>query len=63
MRPGGRAVAHFATIDGVLVARASLGGWSPQVTSLNVARGVDAGRSLRLHAEDPVFLVSAEAPL
>ncbi|HEV7678287.1 MAG TPA: precorrin-6y C5,15-methyltransferase (decarboxylating) subunit CbiE [Candidatus Dormibacteraeota bacterium] len=62
LRPGGRLVAHFATLDGVLVARATLGGWSPQVTALNVARGVDAGRSLRLHAEDPVFLVSAEAP-
>ena len=63
LRPGGRVVAHFATIDGVLIARASLGGWSPQVTALNVARGVDAGRSVRLQAEDPVFLVSAEAPL
>jgi len=62
LRPGGRVVAHFATLDGVLVARATLGGWSPQVTALNVARGVDAGKSLRLHAEDPVFLVSAEAP-
>jgi precorrin-6B C5,15-methyltransferase / cobalt-precorrin-6B C5,C15-methyltransferase len=62
LRPGGRVVAHFATLDGVLVARASLGGWSPQVTALNIARGVDAGRSLRLQAEDPVFLVSAEAP-
>lgn len=63
MRPGGCVVAHFATLDGVLIARATLGGWSPQVTALNVARGVDAGRSLRLAAEDPVFLVSAEAPL
>ena len=62
LRPGGRVVAHFATLDGVLIARATLGGWTPQVTSLNVARGVDAGKSLRLQAEDPVFLVSAEAP-
>jgi precorrin-6B C5,15-methyltransferase / cobalt-precorrin-6B C5,C15-methyltransferase len=62
LRPGGRVVAHFATLDGVLIARATLGGWSPRVTALNVARGVDAGRSLRLRAEDPVFLVSAEAP-
>jgi precorrin-6Y C5,15-methyltransferase (decarboxylating) len=62
LRPGGRVVAHFATLDGVLVARATLGGWSPQVTALNVARGVEAGRSLRLQAEDPVFLVSAEVP-
>jgi precorrin-6B C5,15-methyltransferase / cobalt-precorrin-6B C5,C15-methyltransferase len=61
LRPGGRVVAHFATLDGVLVARATLGGWSPQVTALNVARGVEAGRSLRLEAEDPVFIVSAEA--
>ena len=63
LRPGGRVVAHFATLDGVLIARATLGGWSPQVTALNVARGVDAGKSLRLQAEDPVFLVSAERPL
>jgi precorrin-6B C5,15-methyltransferase / cobalt-precorrin-6B C5,C15-methyltransferase len=63
LRPGGRVVAHFATLDGVLVARVTLGGWSPRVTALNVARGVDAGRSVRLQAEDPVFLVSAEAPL
>ncbi len=62
LRPGGRVVCHFATLDGVLIARATLGGWSPQVTALNVARGVDAGRSLRLRAEDPVFLVSAGAP-
>lgn len=62
LRPGGRVVCHFATLDGVLVARATLGGWSPQVIALNVARGVDAGRSLRLRAEDPVFLVTAEAP-
>jgi precorrin-6Y C5,15-methyltransferase (decarboxylating) len=62
LRPGGRVVGHFATLDGVLIARATLGGWSPQVTALNVARGVDAGKSLRLQAEDPVFLVSAEAP-
>jgi precorrin-6B C5,15-methyltransferase / cobalt-precorrin-6B C5,C15-methyltransferase len=62
LRPGGRVVAHFATLDGVLIARAALGGWSPQVTALNVARGVDAGKSLRLRAEDPVFIVSAEAP-
>jgi precorrin-6Y C5,15-methyltransferase (decarboxylating) len=67
MRPGGRVVAHFATLDGVVVARAALGGWSPQVVALNVARGVEvpgASRSsVRLQAEDPVFLVSAEAPL
>jgi precorrin-6B C5,15-methyltransferase / cobalt-precorrin-6B C5,C15-methyltransferase len=63
LRPGGRLVAHFATVDGVLIARATLGGWSPQVVALNVARGVDAGKSLRLEAEDPVFIVSAEAPL
>jgi precorrin-6Y C5,15-methyltransferase (decarboxylating) len=62
LRPGGRMVAHFATLDGVLIARATLGGWSPQVTALNVARGVDAGKSVRLQAEDPVFIVSAEAP-
>jgi precorrin-6Y C5,15-methyltransferase (decarboxylating) len=62
LRPGGRIVAHFATLDGVLIARATLGGWSPQVTALNVARGVDAGKSVRLQAEDPVFIVSAEAP-
>jgi len=98
LRPGGRVVAHFATLDGVLIARATLGGWSPQVTALNVARGVEAGKSVRLqaegerrpspsqadagvgeapddarqrvgrssvrlHAEDPVFIVSAVAPL
>ena len=62
LQPGGRVVAHFATLDGVLVARATLGGWSPQVTALNVARGVEAGKSVRLEAEDPVFIVSAEAP-
>lgn len=62
LRPGGRVVAHFATLDGVLIARATLGGWAPQVTALNVARGVDAGKSVRLQAEDPVFIVSAEAP-
>jgi len=62
LRPGGRVVAHFATLDGVLIARATLGGWSPQVTALNVARGVDAGKSVRLQAEAPVFIVSAEAP-
>jgi precorrin-6Y C5,15-methyltransferase (decarboxylating) len=62
LRPGGRVVAHFATLDGVLIARATLSGWSPQVTALNVARGVDAGKSVRLQAEDPVFIVSAEAP-
>jgi len=65
LRPGGRVVAHFATLDGVIVARSALGGWSPQVVALNVARGVDvpgARASVRLRAEDPVFLVSAEAP-
>jgi precorrin-6B C5,15-methyltransferase / cobalt-precorrin-6B C5,C15-methyltransferase len=65
LRPGGRIVAHFATLDGVIVARSALGGWSPQVVALNVARGVDvpgAHSSVRLRAEDPVFLVSAEAP-
>jgi len=62
LRPGGRVVAHFATLDGVLIARAALGGWSPQVTALNVARGVEAGKSVRLRAEDPVFLVHAERP-
>ena len=62
MRPGGRVVAHFATLDGVLVARATLGGWAPHVTALNVSRGVEAGRSVRLKAEDPVFVVCAEAP-
>jgi len=63
LRPGGRVVAHFATLDGVLIARATLGGWSPQVTAINVSRGVEAGKSVRLQAEDPVFIVSAEAPL
>jgi precorrin-6Y C5,15-methyltransferase (decarboxylating) len=65
MRPGGRVVAHFATLDGVIVARSALGGWSPQVVALNVARGVDVPgerTSLRLRAEDPVFLLHAEAP-
>jgi precorrin-6B C5,15-methyltransferase / cobalt-precorrin-6B C5,C15-methyltransferase len=65
LRPGGRVVAHFATLDGVIVARSALGGWSPQVVAVNVARGVDvpgAHSSVRLRAEDPVFLVSAEAP-
>jgi precorrin-6Y C5,15-methyltransferase (decarboxylating) len=60
--PGGRVVAHFATLDGVLIARATLGGWSPQTTCVNVARGADAGKSVRLRAEDPVFLVHAERP-
>jgi precorrin-6B C5,15-methyltransferase / cobalt-precorrin-6B C5,C15-methyltransferase len=66
MRPGGRVVLHFATLDGVVIARSALGGWSPQVVALNVARGVEvpsgSRSSLRLRAEDPVFLVSAEAP-
>jgi len=63
LSPGGRIVAHFATLDGVLVARVTLGGWSPRVTALNVARSVDVRKTFRLQAEDPVFLVNAEAPL
>jgi precorrin-6Y C5,15-methyltransferase (decarboxylating) len=59
LRPGGRVVCSFATLDGVLVARAALGDWSPEVTQVGVARGVPAGRGLRLRAEDPVFVVSA----
>jgi precorrin-6Y C5,15-methyltransferase (decarboxylating) len=59
LRPGGQVVCSFATLDGVLVARAALGDWSPEVTQVGVARGVPAGRGLRLRAEDPVFVVSA----
>ena len=62
LRPGGRVVGHFATLDGVFIARATFGGWSPEVIAVNVARGVDAGKAVRLRAEDPVFIVSAEAP-
>jgi precorrin-6Y C5,15-methyltransferase (decarboxylating) len=62
MRTGGRLVCSFATLDGVLVARAALGDWSPEVTQVGVARGVPAGRGLRLRAEDPVFVVSATRP-
>jgi precorrin-6B C5,15-methyltransferase / cobalt-precorrin-6B C5,C15-methyltransferase len=62
LRPGGRLVCSFATLDGVLVARAALSGWSPEVVQLGVARGVAAGRSLRLRAEDPVFVVTAAPP-
>ncbi|TMC50774.1 MAG: precorrin-6y C5,15-methyltransferase (decarboxylating) subunit CbiE [Chloroflexi bacterium] len=59
LRPGGTVVCSFATLDGVLVARVSLGDWNPEVVQLSVARGAAAGRSLRLAAEDPVFIVSA----
>jgi precorrin-6Y C5,15-methyltransferase (decarboxylating) len=62
LRPGGRVVGSFATLDGVLVARAALGDWSPEVIQVGVARGVPAGRGLRLRSEDPVFVVSAERP-
>jgi precorrin-6Y C5,15-methyltransferase (decarboxylating) len=62
MRPGGRVVCSFATLDAVLVARAALGDWSPEVTQVSVARGVPAGRGLRLRAEDPVLVVSAARP-
>jgi precorrin-6B C5,15-methyltransferase / cobalt-precorrin-6B C5,C15-methyltransferase len=61
LRPGGRLVGSFATLDAVLIARAALGDWSPEVSQLSVARGVAAGRGLRLRAEDPVFVVSATA--
>jgi precorrin-6B methylase 2 len=60
--PGGRVVGSFATLDGVLVARAALGDWSPEVTQVGIARGVAAGRGLRLRSEDPVFVVSAAPP-
>jgi precorrin-6B methylase 2 len=62
MLPGGRLVGSFATLDAVLVARAALGGWSPEVCQVAVSRGVAAGRGLRLDAEDPVFVVSAARP-
>jgi precorrin-6Y C5,15-methyltransferase (decarboxylating) len=62
LRPGGRLVCSLATLDAVLVARASLGGWSPEVSQVSVARGVEAGRSLRLHALEPVFVVAAARP-
>jgi precorrin-6B methylase 2 len=62
MRPGGRLVCSFATLDAVLVARAALGGWSPDVCQVAVAHGAAAGRGLRLRAEDPVFVVSAARP-
>ena len=59
MRPAGRLVCSFATLDAVLVARAALSGWDPEVVQVVVARGVAAGRGLRLRSEDPVFVVSA----
>lgn len=62
LRPGGRVVCSLATLEGVAGARAALAGWDPEVTQVGVARGVSAGRGLRLRAEDPVFLVSATAP-
>jgi precorrin-6B C5,15-methyltransferase / cobalt-precorrin-6B C5,C15-methyltransferase len=62
LRPGGRVVGSFATLDGVLVARAALGDWSPEVTQVSIARGVPAGRAMRLRSEDPVFVVSARRP-
>jgi len=62
LRSGGRVVCSFATLDGVLVARAALGDWSPEVVQVSVARGVPAGRGLRLRSEDPVFVVSAARP-
>jgi precorrin-6B C5,15-methyltransferase / cobalt-precorrin-6B C5,C15-methyltransferase len=62
MRPGGRLVCSLATLDAVLVARAALGGWSPEVCQVAVARGAGAGRGLRLRAEDPVFVVGAARP-
>jgi precorrin-6B C5,15-methyltransferase / cobalt-precorrin-6B C5,C15-methyltransferase len=62
MRPGGRLVCSLATLDAVLVARAALGGWSPDVCQVSVARGAAAGRGLRLRAEDPVVVVSAARP-
>ena len=62
LRPGGRMVGSFATLDAVLFARAALGGWEPEVVQVGVARGVTAGRGLRLRAEDPVFVVGARRP-
>jgi precorrin-6Y C5,15-methyltransferase (decarboxylating) len=62
LRPGGRLVGSFATLDAVLIARAALGDWTPEVSQLSVARAVAAGRGLRLRAEDPVFVVSATRP-
>jgi precorrin-6Y C5,15-methyltransferase (decarboxylating) len=62
LRPGGRVACSFATLDGVLIARAALGDWSPEVVQVSVARGTPAGRVVRLRSEDPVFVVSAERP-
>lgn len=62
LRPGGRVVGSFATLDAVLVARACLGDWDVRVSQIAVSRGVPAGRGIRLRAEDPVFVVGAERP-
>jgi len=56
LRPGGRLVMNFATVDNLHIAIQALPG--ARVTQIQVSRGVPVQSMLRLQALNPVFLVT-----
>jgi precorrin-6Y C5,15-methyltransferase (decarboxylating) len=61
LRPGGRLVANFATLEHVVEARSWLraGRWQDELVQVSVARGVDLAGLTRLEPLHPVFVLSA----
>lgn len=64
LRPGGRVVQTTVTLDSVETARSFWlsRGWKIDLVQLQVSRSVPIGRSQRLEALNPVFIVTAVHP-
>jgi precorrin-6Y C5,15-methyltransferase (decarboxylating) len=64
LRPGGRLVANFATLEhlGEALHRLRARGWGCEVVQLGVARGSELAGLTRLAALHPVFILSAWGP-
>lgn len=64
LRPGGRLVANFATLEHLASALDWLRarGWETEIVQVSVARGSDVAGLTRLAAQHPVFVVTAIRP-
>jgi precorrin-6B C5,15-methyltransferase / cobalt-precorrin-6B C5,C15-methyltransferase len=64
LRPGGRLVANFATLEHLLEAQQTLRArrWETEIVELNVARGTSLVGLTRLEPLHPVFILTAWAP-
>jgi len=64
LRPGGRLVVNAVTLENVAEAYAAMRAWEldPEVTLVQIARGVPLARYRRYEALNPIHILAVEKP-